>query len=153
LELTALLSENIKLELGYGYTDAEYTSLNAVPGLSLAVGLDSKLVNTPENTLSLGLEYLTELADKMLVLRVDYSYTDEIYNDSQNSEFLFQDAVNIANVSAKLELTESSELVAWVENVSDERYIVTGNSNFGLGFHSAIVSRPREYGVTFRHRF
>ncbi|MFT6288899.1 MAG: iron complex outermembrane receptor protein [Alcanivorax sp.] len=41
----------------------------------------------------------------------------------------------------------------WVENIGDERVIVSGNSNFGLGFHSAVPNRPREYGVTYRHRF
>ena len=153
LELTALFTDNLKLELGYGYTDAEYTSLNDVPGLSLAVDLDSELVNTPENTLSLGLEYITQVADKSLVLRADYTYTDDVFNDSQNSEFLFQEATDLVNFSAKLELSDSTEVVAWVENATDERYIVTGNSNFGLGFHSAVVNRPREYGITFRHRF
>jgi len=152
-ELTALLTDRLKLELGYGYTDAEYTSLNNVPGLSLAVNLDSQLVNTPENTLSLSLEYATEIANKGLVFRANYSYTDELFNDSQNSEFLFQDAVDLIGISAKLEISDNTDLVAWVKNATDERYIITGNSNFGLGFHSAVVNRPREFGVTFRHRF
>ncbi|MBL4673420.1 MAG: TonB-dependent receptor [Arenicella sp.] len=152
-ELTALLTDRLKLELGYGYTDAEYTSLNNVPGLSLAVNLDSQLVNTPENTLSLSLEYAIEIANKGLIFRANYSYTDELFNDSQNSEFLFQDAVDLIGISAKLEISDNTDLVAWVKNATDERYIITGNSNFGLGFHSAVVNRPREFGVTFRHRF
>ncbi len=153
LELTAIISENFSLELGYGYTDASYTSINPVPGLSSAINEDSKLVNTPENTLSLGLEYAAQLASKALTFRVDYSYTDEIFNDSQNSPFLYQDAANFVNASARLDLTDNSEVVLWAENIGDERVIVSGNSNYGLGFHSAVPNRPREYGITYRHRF
>lgn len=153
LELTALLTDRLTLDLGYGYTDAEYTSLNAIPGLALAVDLNSKLVNTPENTLNLGLEFATQMGSKPLTLRADYSYTDDVFNDSQNSQFLFQDAVSLLGLNARLELNENTDLIAWVENATDERYIVTGNSNFGLGFHSAVVSTPREFGVTYRRRF
>ena len=155
LELTAILSDNLQLELGYGYTSAEYTSLTDLSdlGLSLGVALDSALVNTPEHTASISLEYTTELAGKELALRTDYSYTSEIFNDSQNSQFLFQDDVSLVNISARFALTSQSDLVAHVENVTDERYIISGNSNFGLGFHSPVVSRSREVGVTYRHRF
>ncbi|EED34911.1 TonB-dependent receptor [Luminiphilus syltensis NOR5-1B] len=153
LEATAFLTSSLRLDLGYGYVDAEYTEINPIPGLSAAITKDSKLVNTPENTLSLGLEYATTIASKDATFRIDYSYTDEVYNDSQNSPFLYQESVSFVNASARLDLTENSEVVLWVENLGDERVIVSGNSNFGLGFHSAVPNRPREYGVTYRHRF
>ena len=153
LEVTAIVSDSFKIDFGYGYTDAEYTTVNPVPGLSSAITLDSKLVNTPENTLSLGLEYLTAVSSKDLTFRIDYSYTDDLFNDSQNSPFLFQEAASFVNASARLDLSDNSEVVLWVENIGDERVIVSGNSNFGLGFHSAVPNRPREYGVTYRHRF
>ena len=153
LEATTVISDNFKIDLGYGYTNAEYTTVNAVPGLSSAITLESKLVNTPENTLSLGLEYISAISSKELTFRLDYSYTDDLFNDSQNSPFLFQKATGFVNASARLDLSDSSEVVLWVENIGDERVIVSGNSNFGLGFHSAVPNRPREYGVTYRHRF
>jgi iron complex outermembrane receptor protein len=153
LEVTALLTDNIKIDLGYGYVDAAYNEVNPVPGLSSAITKDSKLVNTPENTLSLGFEYATAIFTKDLTFRIDYSYTDELYNDSQNSPFLYQESASFVDASARLDLSENSEVVLWVENIGDERVIVSGNSNFGLGFHSAVPNRPREYGVTYRHRF
>ncbi len=155
LELTALLSDNFKLDLAYGYIDAEYTSITPDPNLVLSgvIDIDSELVNTPENTLSVGAEYIANISNKDLTLRLDYSFTDDIFNDSQNSEFLFQESTNLWNASAKLDINDNSEVVVWVENIGDERFIVSGNSNFGLGFHSAVPNRPREYGVTYRHRF
>jgi len=50
-------------------------------------------------------------------------------------------------------MADSVDLVAFVENLTDERYIESGDSNFGLGFHEANYNRPREYGVTFRYRY
>lgn len=152
-EATVFLGDSFKLDVGYGYTDAEYASINPVPGLSSAITKDSKLVNTPENTFSLGLEYAASVMQKDLTMRLDYSFTDDVFNDSQNSSFLFQDSTDLWNASARLDLDESSEVVLWVENIGDERYIVSGNSNFGLGFHSAVPSRPREFGLTYRRRF
>jgi len=153
LEATIVIGDSFRVDLGYGYTNASYTTVNPVPGLSSAITMDSKLVNTPESTLSVGLEYMARVASKALTFRVDYSYTDDIFNDSQNSPFLFQKAANFVNASARLDLSEKSEVVLWVENIGNERVIVSGNSNFGLGFHSAVPNRPREYGLTYRHRF
>jgi len=156
LELTAVLTDNLKLDLGYGYIDAEYTEISPSNDvvLSSIIPLDADLVNTPENTFSLGLEYIIPLAgSRDLTLRGDYSFTDDVFNDSQNSAFLFQESTDLVSASAKLSLNDNSEVVVWVENLTDERFIISGNSNFGLGFHSAVPSRPREFGVTYRHRF
>jgi len=155
LEATAIFTDNFKVDLGYGYTDAEYTSITPsldVP-LSATISVDADLVNTPENTFSLGAEYIAQIANRDLTLRLDYSFTDDVFNDSQNSAFLFQESTDIWNASAKYNISDNSEVVVWVENIGDERFIVSGNSNFGLGFHSAVPNRPREYGITYRHRF
>jgi len=146
LELTALFTDNFKLDLGYGYVDAEYTSITPNPALVLSsvIDIDDELVNTPENTFSLGLEYTVNLAGPMdLTLRADYSFTDDVFNDSQNSEFLFQESTDVFSTSVKLSLSDNNELVFWAENLTDERYIVSGNSNFGLGFQSAVPNRHR----------
>lgn len=153
LELTALLTENLQLDMGYGYTDAEYTEINPIAGLSSSIDKSAKLVNTPENTFNIGLEYNIPVNNNELSLRVDYSYVDDIHNDSQNSPFLFQESYGLWNASARYDINESMELVVFVENLEDERYIVSGNSNYGLGFHSAVYSKPRQYGATFRYTF
>jgi iron complex outermembrane receptor protein len=153
LEVTALLTDNLQLDLGYGYTDAEYQEINEIPGLSLSIDEDAKLVNTPENTFNLGLEWGIPLAGNELAFRVDYSYTDEMFNDSQNSPFLFEDSFELWNASVRFSLGEALDLVVFGKNLTDERYIQSGDSNFGLGFHEANYNRPRQYGVTARYRF
>ena len=153
IELTALLTDNLMLDMGYGYTDAEYDGINPIEGLSLSIDESAKLVNTPENSFNIGLEYTLPLDANEMAFRVDYAYTDDIYNDSQNSPFLFQESVEVVNASVRFSLGESMDFVVFGKNLADERYIESGDSNFGLGFHEANYNRPREYGVTFRYRF
>ena len=153
LEFTALLSDRVQLDLGYGYMHTKYKKINAIPGLSLSIDETAKLVNTPENTFNMGLQYTVPLGANELAFRVDYAFTDDIFNDSQNSPFLFQKAYSTWNASAWFSIGESTDLVAFVKNLTDERFIESGDSNFGLGFHEANFNRPREYGLTIRYRF
>lgn len=153
LEINALIADGLLFEMGYGYTNAKYTSINPVEGLSLTIDESAALVNTPENTLNASLEYRKEIGDNEFSARIDYAYTDDIFNDSQNSPFLFQDATNLLNASITYTINYDLDIVLFVENLTDERILESGNSNFGLGFHEARFNRPREYGVTVRYKF
>ena len=153
IELTALLGRGFAVDLGYGYVDAEYSEINPIAGLSLTIDESAKLVNTPEHTLNLGFEYTAMIGAFEAGLRADYSYKDDIYNDAQNSPFLFQRGYSTWNLSARLSRGESLDLILFMDNLTDERYIESGDSNFGLGFHETNYNRPREYGATIRYRF
>ena len=153
VELTALVTDNLLVDAGYGYADAAYKQINPISGLSLTLDESATLVNTPENTLNLGVEYTLPQGSNELAFRIDYSYKDDIFNDSQNSPFLFQEAYDTLNASVRYSIGENTDIVAFVDNLTDERFIESGDSNFGLGFHEANYNRPREYGVTFRYRF
>jgi len=41
----------------------------------------------------------------------------------------------------------------FVDNVTDKRVIVSGDSNYGIGFHEAEYNRPREWGIAGRLNF
>ncbi|MCG8449346.1 MAG: TonB-dependent receptor, partial [Pirellulales bacterium] len=156
VELSALLGESFQLDASIGLIDASYDAINppSVP-LALTIDTSAKLVNTPETTASLGLQYdLTTGSGSTWAFHADWSYSDDVFNDAQNSPFLFQSAYSLVNVSIGFSNSEDTwDLVVFGENVTDERYIISGDSNFGLGFHEANFNRPAEYGVTFRYRF
>lgn len=153
IELTAIPIENLQVDMSYGFTDASYDRINPIEGLSLTIDKNAKLVNTPEHTFNLGAEYVFALDSGEFAVRLDYRYTDDIYNDSQNSRFLFEQAYELWNASARYSPSDSVDVVLFAKNLKDERYIESGDSNFGLGFHEANFNRPREYGVTIRYRF
>ena len=155
IELAALIGDNLEVDAALGITDAEYDAINppSVP-LALAIDTSAKLANTPETTASLGVQYNLPTARGEWRFRADWSYSDDVFNDSQNSPFLFQDAYSLVNLSAGFtNAADTWDVLIFGENVTDERYIVSGDSNFGLGFHEANFNRPAEYGVTLRYRF
>ena len=161
IEITALPTPNLQISGNVGYTSAEYTSILPVAPTSIStpeqvIDLDSELPNTPEWTAGAAIDYTFPPlpVGGTLELHVDWRYTGDHFNDAQNSPFLFQDAYSVVNLS--LTYTEPRErwsVRAWSDNVGDERYITSGDSNFGLGFHQANFNRPREYGVTLRYNF
>ncbi len=155
IELTALLGSNFQLDATLGLIDAEYDVINT-PSVPLALTIDtsSSLANTPETTASLGLQYTAESSVGSWTFRGDWSYTDDVFNDSQNSPFLFQKAYSLLNASIRYtNVGDTWDFIVFGENMTDERYIISGDSNFGLGFHEANFNRPAEYGATFRYRY
>ena len=150
-ELTALLTDNLEAAVSFGYTDAEYSSVAPLdPALPIAqqVTLDSKLPNTPETTFALALDYEREISEGwQLIAHADWSYTDSIENDAVNSIFLSQDEVDVLNASVGWRFNDSWQLTIFGDNITDERFITSGDSNFGIGFHEANYNRPSEWGL------
>ncbi|MEM6583135.1 MAG: TonB-dependent receptor [Pseudomonadota bacterium] len=151
LELTALLTDRLMLNVASGYIDAKYTKINA-PTTGIAQPVGDKLPNTPEYTALVGAQYTAPMMGGSLAFRLDYYYSDEIENDAQNSPFLYQDSYSTLNASITFTSPEDTwDLVVFCDNCTDERIISSGDSNFGLGFHEANYNRPREYGVIVRY--
>ena len=153
VEVTAVPHERLLLNAGFGYIDAEYDELN-LPTTNVAQGisLEHKLANTPETTVNVSAEYNHPLPWGSLVVRGNYRYTDDLHNDAQNSPFLYQEGYHTVNASLTFSIG-SWEFSAFGTNLTDERFIYSGDSNFGLGFHEANYNRPREFGGLIRYRF
>ena len=153
VEVTAVPHERLLLNAGFGYIDAEYDELNLpTTNVAQAISLETKLPNTPETTVNISAEYSHPLTWGSLVVRGNYRYTDDLYNDAQNSPFLYQDGYHTVNAS--LTFTAGSwEFSVFGTNLTDKRFITSGDSNFGLGFHEANYNRPREFGGLIRYRF
>jgi iron complex outermembrane recepter protein len=158
VELTALPVESLQLGFSAGYTDAKYktvTPLNPAVAIDQQVTLNSELPNTPKWSLSANAAHTLSLGDNSeLRSRVDWSYTSKVENDAVNSVFLRQPGYNLVNASIGFHQTASGwSLTGFVRNLTDQRYIVSGDSNFGIGFHEANFNEPREWGVIARYEF
>jgi iron complex outermembrane receptor protein len=158
LELTALPAEGWLIQAGVGYLDAEYTRLDPSENFTtdlLALTEDSQLVNTPEWSTNLGLQYALSLDGGQLISRVDWSYIDDHYKDALNFPQLRQDSYSLVDAFVTYVSARGSwELSLFGKNLTDETYIVSGFAN-GLtqGRVSANLGRPREWGLSFRYRF
>ena len=160
LEIAAVPVDNFELGLNVGYLSHEYVGLNAdavtnTPFVEQQITLNTSLPNAPEWTINFNAEYVFPLANSgEIALRGDWFYSSEVENDAQNSVFLHEDGYDIGNASLTYTAPgEGWEVYLFVDNITDERYLVSGDSNYGIGFHEANVNRPREYGGGIRVRF
>jgi len=158
-ELNALLFEGLELNVSTGFLDAEYTEIRSNPANistpEQAITTDTELPNSPEWQATIGAAYTTYLTNSSsLEFRGDWRLSGDVENDAQNSRFLSQDAYDVLNLSTTYRPpSEAWSLRLFVDNVTDERFIVSGDSNFGIGFHEANFNRPRQWGITFKTSF
>jgi iron complex outermembrane receptor protein len=160
LELVAAPLDGLELSYSLGVLSAHYRSLIPNPVLNLPaqeqITLGSKLQKTPPNESLIAVNYrLAQLVPRgSIALHADWRFTADTYNDAQNSRFLFQPAYSIGNASVAYEPNAANwSIRVFVNDVTDKRYIVSGDSNYGIGFHEAEFNRPREWGVAGKFTF
>jgi iron complex outermembrane receptor protein len=159
LELSALPARGWLVQAGVGYLDAEYTELeeaNLVTDLYV-LGLDSELVNAPEWSTSVGIQYDYPIPrfGGEITTRIDWSYRSEIYKDALNFPELRQDGYHLLDLAMIYRSADDTwEVSVFGKNITDERYIVSGYANaltYGTAF--ATLGRPAEWGVSFAYHF
>lgn len=150
IDVQGYLTDALSFNMGIGYVDAEYTSVKE--GATISEG--NKLPKTPEWQFSFGPSYRMELASGgSLTVNVDYMYQDEMYNDTENSEGLKREAIDMVNASITFtSADEKYDIVLGGTNITDERYIVTGQFQPGGGQLYGSYNRPAEYYLSLRVR-
>ena len=158
VELTWVPTDRWYITAAVGYINAEYDKLDTrVLNNSTPVAEGSDLVNTPELNASLGVAYTFDLGDwATLTPRVDWSYTDEQYNDAVNEPRLFQDSYDMLNASFQFETNDGRwESVLAFRNIADETYLITGNSAWGTSaaYVEQVYNRPFEWSWSVKYNF
>ena len=157
VELAAALTTGLKLQAGIGYLDAKYVKLDQVlPGLTVPITLNTELMNTPEWSINLGLNYSKQLQRiGRLVIRGDYSWRDKSYKDAINTEELFQDAFGLLHAGATLVSNDGRwQFTLFGDNLTNKQYIVSGVAGKPLfGLVAATFARPRTWGLSVQYRF
>ena len=157
-ELTWVPTDRLFVTFSLGYIDAEYAELsdsvlnNATPILP-----HYKLVNTPELSTALGVAYTMDLNDwATLTPRLDWSFHDEQYNNSVNTQKIFQDDYHLLNAALTMQTNDEHwEAVLAFRNITDEEYILTGNSGFATAssYAARVYGRPFEWSVSLKYSF
>jgi iron complex outermembrane receptor protein len=143
---------DLTLSAGVGYTHAKYTELSPfVTGVSLA----SRLPKTPEWKLTFSPQYRIGLGDHgEIMLSADYTHTSSLYNDTENTPLLQRPATDVVNSSITYRAPEDKwELAFGATNITDERYLTTGQNQVAGAVTYGTFSRPREWYLTGRVNF
>lgn len=133
LEVQAAPGDGWLLEGSFSYLDAQYDEIET--GLTL-IGEDFEFERVPETSGSLGVSKEFALQDSgTLVVRVDWSFRDDTYNDAYNTELLKTDAYDLWGASLRW-TSRDGDLSATLSgrNLGDEEYLVTGV--YGTAFQS-----------------
>lgn len=155
LEITALPTDSLQLDLAFGYTDSEIKEYEEVQGVLVPAEaiLGSKVPGAPEWTLNLGLQHTAGLSDTLdLVSRIDYEHRDRTYWTLDNLDT--QEPYDLVNLSVSLERDNWSARL-FVDNLFDEEYIewFFAARFIGLPADIAWPSTPRQVGLEFSWRY
>jgi iron complex outermembrane receptor protein len=146
VEMQSLLGSNFSLNGSLGYMDAKYTEVSP-----FAIDTTGKyLPKTPKLKVSLSPDAHTRL-DNGTTLRVgvDFTHTSEMYNDVQNTELLKRPKEDMVNASAAV-VSPNGKITFTVGglNISDRRYITTGQPQIAGGVIYGTYNAPREWYAT-----
>jgi iron complex outermembrane receptor protein len=158
VELTWVPTEQWFITAAVGWLDAEYDKLsdsvlnNATPVLP-----QNSLVNTPELSTALGIAYTFDIGQwGTLTPRLDWSYRDEEFNDAVNTPQLKQDSYHLVNAALIYQsLDEHWEAILGGRNLTDEEYLITGNSAFqtAASYVEQVYGRPAEWWLSLKYIF
>lgn len=152
LELSASPAEGWFVEGSLSLLNAEYDTIDTANTLIFE---SNEFERVPETTVSLGLSKELSLSDVgTLMLRADWSYRSETFNDAYNTPLLETDSYSLIDASARWTNIDGdwTVIVSGI-NLSDEEYLVTGV--YGTAFQAleGVYNRGRQWRVEIRKSF
>ncbi|MGC6476403.1 MAG: TonB-dependent receptor [Parvibaculales bacterium] len=134
-----MVTDNLQLNFGYGYTDSEITDFATTSSIG------NKMPGVSESTTNLGLQYVTDIPnDGELMMRVDYQNIGDTYWDTINTK---RDPVDL--IDARISMTFGDmTLSIWGRNLGDEEY----NAEYSPGGF-VYKAKPRRWGIEAVKRF
>ncbi|MBT5485360.1 MAG: TonB-dependent receptor [Gammaproteobacteria bacterium] len=144
IEAIALLTDNLRFNVGYGGLDAEWDSYSQFAG----VETDSPFSRAPENSFTAGLRHNWDLAmGGSLISSVNYSYKDDQQSSGQDSTTLTIPSYDLVTARLAYISPEGNwEASLFCNNCTDEEYITGGaawaGSTAGSGFNYKPVNHP-----------
>jgi iron complex outermembrane receptor protein len=181
MEMTALLTDNFVVNASLGWLKATYVRLAPAVGAELlaipygvdttnipvgataylpltagrSVTLNSKLRKTPEWKFTISPQYTIDMdAAGAIVLNLDYTWTSSLENDTENTFELHRPSVNTLNASVTYRAENGHwEAAVGGTNLTDDRYIVSGQANRAGGNISGAYNAPRQWFATVRVKY
>jgi iron complex outermembrane recepter protein len=154
IEVSALPVDDLTIELGLGYIDAEYTRVGSLVNLA-GVFVSNEFAQIPEFTGNASVSYKFYAGGISLVPRVDLVHHSEVFLDAANSASLRQNSYNLVNASLTWESPKDTWQVRLAgTNLSDKRYFTAGFADLAVsGIAEAVAARGRQWSLQVQYRF
>jgi len=155
IEAVALIGEGWRFNVAVGYVDAKYTELD--PGVLLdgSVNLDTPFAEAPEWTYTIGGQWDYNLASAgSLTTRIDWGWMDKRQLNAGLNLAILDDSVGLLRARIAYQTRNDRwEIAAFGNNLTDERYFLTGLNGANFINASAQYARQREWGLTVAVNF
>ena len=154
LEVTAILTENLRVRASYGYLDAEYTDYDADinnDGM-ITDNTDLLLRRAPENTFGASAIYSRMIGNGEFVADVTYSWKDDTETINTNNPIGHVDAYGVWSASADYIYDEQWQVSVYGRNLADERTL-TATVPIGPLSTFGTWNQPRNWGLELRYTF
>jgi outer membrane receptor protein involved in Fe transport len=177
VELNATLSDNLKLNLGYTYTNAELTEEFITPDGSVGAADGESLPGVPESTLVSSLQYQHEFGDVVVNARIGVSYKGDFTTGYLEPSIFYEQGYDeipsstLWNASVRFNM-QSWTVSIFAENLlnaddptasdGDGKYIIdsaAGEVKAGEQYSTAQLGdqlyrvRPRTIGAAVSYKF
>jgi iron complex outermembrane receptor protein len=155
LQLTALPAPGLAINATAGLTIARYKEFFDIDGQGNVIDKSNlEFPRTPKWNFSLMAQYTLDYLNG-ITFRADYSWTDKVYNDVNNSELIAQDAVGLLNFRISTEVPDwNLEMALYAKNLTDETYATGGLDFTGqFGYAGVFLGPPRTYHAEVTWRF
>ena len=162
LDMVAILTEGLTLDVTYGYLDAKFDSYEAVdPATDQIVDIAgvTTVPRAPENTAAIGLQYdFAQFSFADVSARLEATYLDSFtfhafqnQYDSADARWLMGARVSLNNI--QLGDAGALRISAWGKNLADEEYREWGIDFGSLGYAGDVYGTPRSYGIDVVYTF
>ena len=151
LDFDWAVTKNLIIDGTLGLLDGEYTELAQDSELSL----DDELIRTPTSSYSLGVSYRIGLKKAGAIIpNITLASQNDIHFEPVNNDFVFEDGYTAVNfITTYTTANNKFSLSGGVINLTDERYLIAGDSNDTIGYALGIFARPRNYFLTAKYNF
>lgn len=157
IELNSVITDAFQVSASFGYTDAEYTSVLGPAAVApspfqAGVFVGAELPKTPKTKFNVSPRYEFSMpGGAALTLLADYTHTAKAWNDTERTFLLQRDEVDLINASVGYRSPSGLWTVtAGGTNLSDERYLTTGQAQIAGGQIFGTYSRPREWYLSLQ---
>jgi iron complex outermembrane receptor protein len=145
--LSWLATQRLQLDVGLGFLDSEITATDWVGAGGINI-VGKKMPQNPDSTANVGLIYRGEMGgQRSWYARLDYRRLGEVFWEPEN--FIARDPLELVDVRFGITSTGGWEVVAWMDNATDEDWISEESNPNGIVYYG----KPQQYGVELTYRF
>lgn len=163
IEATAVPVQGLTISSSIGYLDAKYTYICGERGnaaafcagnsafvapnpLQLGIFQGAALPKAPKWKFNISPRYETYVGSGKIVFLADFTHTSSLRNDTEGTLLLIRQPTDVVNASIGYEHPDGHwTLTVGGTNITNERYIVTGQAQIAGGEIYGTYNRPAEW--------